>query len=108
MRLRFSPLLVIAPAVLAAALALGGYGYRYVDELGKKSEQSLLESNRLLGDQALERIDNFIIDSDRALFDLIDLEHLSDFQRRWGDIVRLSPAIEAAIVLDDNLAILPG
>src|SRR5262249_10248527 len=33
---------------------------------------------------------------------------LGDFARRWGDIVRLSPAIEAAVILDENLRILPG
>ena len=105
---RLSPLYVIAPVVLLAAVVLGGYSYRYAGQLAEKSELSLVESNRLLGDQTLERIDNFIIDSDRAMFDLVDLEHLADFSRPWSYIVRVSPAIEAALVLDEHLLVLPN
>lgn len=103
---RLSPLYLVIPVVLAAMLVLGRYAYRYVAE--DKSEQSLVDENRIFGDEKVERIDNFIIDSDRQLFELVDLEHLSDFQRRWSEIVRLSPAIEAAIILDENKQILPG
>jgi two-component system phosphate regulon sensor histidine kinase PhoR len=91
-----------------AALTLGGYSYRYAAVMAERSERSLAESYRLLGDETLDRIDNFIIDSDRSLFDLVDLEHLSDFARRWSEIVRLSPAVEAAFVLDEHLAIVQG
>ena len=105
---RISPLYIIAPVVLLAAAALGAYSFRSAGKLAKKSEESLVESNRLLGEQTLERIDNLIVASDRSLFDLVDLEHLHDFARRWSDIVRLSPAIEAALILDDKLTIPPG
>jgi two-component system, OmpR family, phosphate regulon sensor histidine kinase PhoR len=99
---RLSPLYLIFPVVLAAALALGRYAYRYSAELAEKSEQSIVEQNALLGEQTLERIDNFIIDSDRQLFALVDLDHLDEFKRRWSEIVNLSPAIEAAIILDEK------
>ncbi|HZS37825.1 MAG TPA: HAMP domain-containing sensor histidine kinase [Polyangia bacterium] len=105
---RFSPLFVIFPVVFAAALALGSYSYRYASDAAKKSEQSLVKSNSAIGNQTLDRIDNYIIDSDRSLFDLVDLDHLGDFSKRFGEIVRLSPAIEAAVILDENKAILPG
>jgi two-component system phosphate regulon sensor histidine kinase PhoR len=105
---RFSSLFVIAPAALLAALALGGYSYRNAAQLAEQSENSVAESYRLIGKQTIDRIDNFIIDSDRSLFDLVDLEHLGDFQRVWSYIVRVSPAIEAALILDENKAILPG
>lgn len=103
----FSPLYVIMPIVLGAAIALGAYSFRYAAQLATASEQSLVESNRLLGKQTLDRIDDFIVDSDRSLFDLVDLEHLSDFKSRWSYIVRVSPAIEAALLLDDNFELLP-
>ena len=103
---RFSPLYIIVPVVLAAAIALGTYGFRYAAQLAEASEQSLVASNRLLGDQTIERIDNVIVDSDRSLFDLVDVEHLSDFASRWSYIVRVSPAIEAAILLDEKLELL--
>jgi two-component system phosphate regulon sensor histidine kinase PhoR len=104
----FSPMYLIVPVVLAAALTLGGYSFRYASQLAQRSEQSIVETNRLLGDQTAERIDNFIIDSDRSLFDLVDLEHLSEFAQRWSYIVRVSPAIEAALLLDEDQHLLPG
>jgi two-component system phosphate regulon sensor histidine kinase PhoR len=97
---------VIVLAVLAAAIALATYGFRYAAQLAEKSEQSLVESNRLLGKQTIERIDNVIVDSDRSLFELVDLEHLSDFSKSWSYIVRVSPAIEAAVLLDENFQLL--
>jgi two-component system, OmpR family, phosphate regulon sensor histidine kinase PhoR len=105
---RFSPIYVIVPVVLAAAIALGTYGFRYAAQLAEASEQSLAASNRLLGAQTIERIDNAIVDSDRSLFELVDLENLKDFAQRWSYIVRVSPAIEAAFLLDENLELLPN
>jgi two-component system, OmpR family, phosphate regulon sensor histidine kinase PhoR len=105
---QFSLVFVIFPVVLGAALALGGYSYRHADDAAKAAERSLVSSNTAIGNQTLDRIDNYIIDSDRSLFDLVDLEHLGDFARRFGEIVRLSPAIEAAVILDGNRNILPG
>ena len=61
-----------------------------------------------LGDQTRSRVDTFIIDSDRTPFNLVDLEHLGQFEKRWSEIVRLSNAIEAAIVLDERLQVVKG
>ena len=105
---RLSPLYLIFPVVLSAAVALARYSYRYLAQLAEQSEQAIVEQNELIGDQTRERIDNFIIDSDRQLFDLVDLVHLDEFKRRWSEIVNLSPAIEAAIVLDANKEIVPS
>ncbi|MDB4964505.1 MAG: integral rane sensor signal transduction histidine kinase [Myxococcales bacterium] len=104
---RFSALYVIVPIVLAAAIALGTYGFRYAAQLAETSESSLVASNRLLGDQTIERIDNFIVDSDRSLFELVDLD-VADFAKSWSYIVRVSPAIEAAFLLDEKLQLLPN
>jgi two-component system phosphate regulon sensor histidine kinase PhoR len=101
---RFSPLYLVIPVVLTAVVVLGRYGYRYIST--DKSEQLVVDENRLLGDEKLERIDNFIIDSDRQLFELVDLEHLGDFKQSWSRIVRLSPVTEAALILDENKEIL--
>ena len=99
---------LILTVVLAATAALGRYAIRYSSQLSEKSEQSIIEGNALLGVQTLDRLDNFIIDSDRQLFELVDLEHLDEFKRRWSEIVNLSPAIEAAVILDEHKEILPG
>jgi two-component system, OmpR family, phosphate regulon sensor histidine kinase PhoR len=105
---RISPVYVIVPIVLAAALALGGYGFRYAAQIAEKSESSLVESNRLLGEQTIDRIENYMIDSDKSLFDLVDVEHLQDFAKNWNYIVRTSPAIEAALLLDEKQQLFPG
>jgi two-component system phosphate regulon sensor histidine kinase PhoR len=105
---RISPLYVIAPVVLVAALSLGVYSFRYAANVAAESERSLVATTQLLGEQTRQRIDNFIIDSDRAMFDLVDLEHLSDFARSWGYIVRVSPAVEAVALLDESMHLLPN
>ncbi|MCA1664320.1 MAG: HAMP domain-containing histidine kinase [Myxococcales bacterium] len=105
---RISPVYVIVPVVLAASIALGTYGFRYAAQLAEASEQSLVKSNRLLGQQTIERIDNDIVDSDRSLFELVDLDHPSDFAKNWNYIVKVSPAIDSAFLLDDELHVLPN
>jgi len=108
LRERISPLSIIAPVVLLAAVVLGFYSFRYASQLAVKSESSLVESNRVVGAQALEHIDNFIVGSDRTMFDLVDLEHVSDFARSWSYIMRVSPAVEAAAILDDKFQLVHG
>ena len=105
---RVSPLYLIVPIALGSAIALSRTSYRYAAIQAERAEQSLAEPYRLLGSETLERVDNSIVDSDRQFFDLVDLDHLQDFARQWGTIVRLSPAIEAALVLDANLEPVQG
>ncbi len=92
---RFAALYVIFPVVLASALALGRYSYRWVEQLA--GSEALIESNRVLGERTLDRIDSYIFDSDRQYFDLIDLERLNDIKRTWTNLVRVSPAIDAMV-----------
>src|SRR6478752_6228845 len=99
---------MIVPVVLAASIALGTYSFRYAAQLSTASEQSLGAPYKLVLDNTITKIDNVIVDSDRSLFDLVDVEHLSDFAKRWEYIVRVSPAIEAAMLLDDQQKLLPG
>jgi two-component system phosphate regulon sensor histidine kinase PhoR len=94
--------------ILIAALALARYSYRTAEKLARNSEMSAIQGNFALGDQTRSRLDTFIIDSGRTLFNLVDLEHLGEFSKRWSEIVRLSQAIEAAIVLDEKLQVVKG
>lgn len=104
MRIRsLSPLYLSFPLILIAALALARYSYRNARQLAQNSEASVIDGLNALGDQTRSRVESFIIDSDRELFNLVDLEHLQDFKRRWSEIVRLSNLVETAIVLDENL-----
>lgn len=96
------------PLILLAALALARYSYHTAQQLAQSSEDSVRQTLAALGDQTRSRVDTFIIDSDRTLFNLVDLEHLGQFEKRWSEIVRLSNAIEAAIVLDERLQVVKG
>src|SRR5262245_55046291 len=97
---------MIVPVVLAASIALGTYSFRYAAQLSAASEQSLGAPYRLVLDQTIAKLDNVIVDSDRSLFDLVDVEHLADFAKSWSYIVRVSPAIEAAMLLDSDQQLL--
>jgi two-component system phosphate regulon sensor histidine kinase PhoR len=100
---RLSPLYLIIPIALGTALALARNSYRSAALLAQRAEKSLNEPYNLLGSETLDRVDNFIIDTDRQFLELVDLEHLSEFGKQWGWIVRQAPAIEAALVLDEDL-----
>ena len=108
LRERISPLSIIAPVVLIAAVVLGAYSFKYAAQLAEKSESSLVDSTRVIGEQTRDRIDNFIVERDRTMFDLVDLEHVADFAKSWSYIVRVSPAVEAAAILDESQQIVPG
>jgi two-component system phosphate regulon sensor histidine kinase PhoR len=107
-RRRIPLLYLIAPVIVISAVSLGVYSYRYAAQVADRSERSLVAATQLLGDQTRERIDNFIVDSDRAMFDIVDLEHLADFSRSWNYIIRASPAVEAVALLDENARMLPN
>ncbi|MBI4508309.1 MAG: HAMP domain-containing histidine kinase [Deltaproteobacteria bacterium] len=98
---------VLVPAVIVAATALAYYSYRYAHELARRGEQSIMDTNRDLAEGMVKRIEQLVVDSDRTLFELVDLRNLREFPRRWSDIVRLSPAIESALILDSGLRIVP-
>lgn len=110
MRIRrsISALYLSFPLILLAALALARYSYRTAQQLARNSEDSVLQGLYALGDQTRSRLDTFIADSGRTLFNLVDVENLPEFGKRWSEIVRLSHAVEAAIVLDENLQLVKG
>ena len=96
------------PIALGSAIWLSRTSYRAAAAQSERAEEQLADSYRLLGQQTLDRIDNAIVDSDRLFFDLVDLDHLQDFARQWSNIVRLSPAIDSALVLDEKLQPVQG
>jgi two-component system phosphate regulon sensor histidine kinase PhoR len=104
MRIRrsISPLYLSFPLILIAALALARSSYRNTRQLEQISQASVIAGLNALGDQTRSRVDSIIAEADGELFNLVDLEHLQDFKRRWSEIVRLSNFVETAIVLDEK------
>ena len=101
-RLAFSPLYLAFPAIMAAAVFLAYSGFRFSSILARQAEENAKRTTRELVAEKVDRIEQRILDSDRTLFYLVDLEHLQDFRKEWRKIVSLSPAIDWAAVLDDQ------
>jgi two-component system phosphate regulon sensor histidine kinase PhoR len=70
--------------------------------LARQAEESAKRTTRELVIEKVERIEQRILDSDKALFYLVDLDNLKDFRKEWRKIVSLSPAVDWAAVLDDQ------
>jgi two-component system phosphate regulon sensor histidine kinase PhoR len=103
---RISPLFLVFPAILLATAALGRYAYRQSRAIGQQSEEAIRQSNAAIADQVVSVIEKEILASDHTLFDLIDLGNLKRFSDRGGEIVRLSPNVEAVVVLDEKQRVL--
>ena len=103
---RIPPLLLVFSAILAAAAALGRYAYQQSKALALQSEQAVRDSNAAIAEQVVSVIEKDIIASDHTLFDLIDLSSLKRFTDRWNENVRLSPTVDAVVVLDSQQHIL--
>ncbi|MBI5480116.1 MAG: HAMP domain-containing histidine kinase [Deltaproteobacteria bacterium] len=101
-RFPFSPLYLAFPAIMAAAVFLAYSGFRFSAMLARQAEDNAKRTTRELVIEKVERIEQRILDSDKTLFYLVDLDNLKDFRKEWRKIVSLSPAIDWAAVLDDQ------
>lgn len=98
----FSPLFLMITVIMAAALGLGYYSYHSAVQLAESSERSVESSNRALGLKLIDRIEKVIIDGDRTFFRLVRLDDPKEFKELWRRIVRVSPAVESVVVLDER------
>jgi two-component system phosphate regulon sensor histidine kinase PhoR len=94
------------PLVLGAALWLARSSYRHAEEVAARAAGREREANRALAGQIIRRVDAAIIDADRTLFNLIDLERPREFERLWRRIVKVSKSVEAIAVLNDSREVL--
>lgn len=95
-----NPVYFALPAVAVALLWLGRSSYRYSLELTRRAEARAREDNQALGRKVIERVEDLIIHADKTLFNLVNLDSPKEFVRLWTNLVRVSPAIEMAAVLD--------
>jgi two-component system phosphate regulon sensor histidine kinase PhoR len=99
----FIPLVLAIAAIMGATAVLGYYSYLAGVRMEAKSEASLEQSNRLVGQKLIDRIEQVIIDSDRTLFRMVQLDDPREFAETWRRIVRASPVVQTVIVLDEDL-----
>lgn len=102
-RWRIRILYVVLPAIAAAAVILGYYTYVTASQYEALGEQSIAQSTLLLVQEKVDRVERRIIDSDNAVFHLIDLSNPTEIERTWPPLAeRISPSVRAVLVLDDS------
>lgn len=98
---RLSPAYLALPPVIFALLWLGRSSYHYSQELTRRAEERERKDNEALGRKAIDRVEDLIIHADQTLFNLVNLDDPEQFKQLWKNLVYVSPAIEAAVVLDE-------
>ncbi len=95
--------LVVLPAILAAAGIVGYFSYRTARELARWGEQSIIRTTLILAGEKVDRVEQRIIDSDNAVFHMVDLANLEALRESWLPLAeRVSPSIQSVLVLDDS------
>src|SRR5688572_509677 len=101
---RLAAVYVLFAAILAAAAGLAFYGYSYSAEAASRDRQVLLDTLTALVDEKRANIESQIAETDRKVFDSVDLDDLIG----WGERLRKErPAVAAVAVLDERGAIVP-
>ena len=102
-----SVLIGVANVIIVAGMSLlGFYSLHLSRRTSQVTRQSLRASTRALADKIVRKVENRIIDQDRAIFDLVDLHNLDDFKVFWGRLTTMSSLVEGALVLDSKFRIL--
>ncbi len=102
---RLAAVYVLFAAILAAAAGLAFYGYSYSSELATRDRMVILDTMRELAEEKRLGIESSIIETDRQVFDGVDLDDLVG----WGERLRKGPRlpIEAVAILDERGTIIP-
>jgi two-component system phosphate regulon sensor histidine kinase PhoR len=88
-----------------AAAGLAYYGYSYSRALSIRERALIMDTTRELAEEKVIGIETELIKSDHAIFNRVNINNLSKFQ----EVLRTErPAIESAMILDEDLVIIPG
>jgi two-component system phosphate regulon sensor histidine kinase PhoR len=95
--------LVLIPAIAIAAGVLGYFSIQSARQFARESEQSVLSSTLVLVDEKVDRVEQFLITSDEAVFHLVDLTRPESIEQTWLPLAeRISPSVRALLVLDEG------
>ncbi|MEY4513221.1 MAG: hypothetical protein RLZZ450_5343 [Pseudomonadota bacterium] len=96
--------IVLLPLIIAAAGVLSYYTWETASRYEELGELSIARSWLFLANEKVDRIESLIIDSDNAVFRLVDLADPASFRERWLPIVeRISPSVRAVMILKADL-----
>ena len=93
-------------SIVAGMSLLGYFGLAASRRVGQVTLQSLRASTTALAEKIVRKVEKRIIDQDRSLFDLVDLQNLHAFEVFWGRLTTMSSLVEGALVLDEGYRIL--
>lgn len=94
---------VLFPSIATAAGILGYYAYHTAAKSAALGEQSIVQSTLLLVDEKVDRVESQIIQTDNAVFHLMDLEQPNSLEARWLPLAeRISPSVTSLLMLDDS------
>ncbi len=93
----------VLPTIAAAAGILGYYSYQSAAQFQALGARSIVQSTVLLVDEKVDRIEQQIINSDNAVFHLVDLNDLDALPGAWDPMAeRISPSVRSLLVVDDG------
>ncbi|GAB4564250.1 MAG: hypothetical protein Tsb0020_14230 [Haliangiales bacterium] len=92
-------------AVLAAVSGLAYYAYSASRALSVRERAVMLDTMRELAEEKILGIESELIKSDRSVFYRVNISKLSELQEFLGEE---RPAVESVVILDEELAIVPG
>ncbi|MBN2340542.1 MAG: HAMP domain-containing histidine kinase [Deltaproteobacteria bacterium] len=93
---------ILFPVILAAIVILGKINFEAAQNFGRWGERSIVESTFLLAKEKVDRVENEIISTDNAFFQIIDAENLNDACTRWSAGIHSNLVKAAVIFTDDN------
>ena len=97
--------IILIAAVLTAASGLAYYGYSYSSALSVRERALIMDTTLELAEEKVIGIESELIKADIAVFSRVDINKPLEFQEI---IEEERPAIESAMILDENLEIVPG
>ncbi|HTM20126.1 MAG TPA: HAMP domain-containing sensor histidine kinase [Kofleriaceae bacterium] len=99
---RLAAVYVLFAAILAAAAGLAFYGYSYSAEYSNRQRAVTIDVLNNLAEEKRLGIETLITETDRKVFDSVDLDDLI----AWGERLRKErPPVQAVAVLDERGAI---
>lgn len=99
--------LVLLPAIVIAACALGYLTYQTTAQFSQIGEKSIANSVLPLVKERVSWIEQYIITANETVFSLIDPENPEEANKTWKPKApTISPSIRAIMVLNDNKRLL--
>ena len=97
----------LLPALAIAFGILGYYTWLNTTQYARLGEQTIVQSLLLLAREKVDTVEQYVIDADNAVFDLVDPNVEKTVEESWRPAAKeTTPSVRAVILLDENNKIL--